>query len=116
MLSSFRDSNLIDFQIDLEKLLKYATLSKEFRPFAKYPPVVEDITIISNSKTDDIIKNISLQSNEIAEVTLKDTYQNSRTFHIVYLNPEKNLTKQDVSEIRKKIISSLENELKATIK
>ena len=85
---------------------------------AKFPPIVEDlsITIDVDVKTEDIIKNIQSQNNLITEVNLKDSYKDSRTFHINYQNPDKNLTNEEVSKVREKIITSLKKEFKASVR
>lgn len=112
------DTNLIDFELNFEVILQYASFKKEYRPFAKYPPVIEDVSVIAdnNVSTENIIKTIKLQSNLITDVSLTDSYLASRTFRIVYQDEEKNLTKEEVSKIRNKIISSLEKDFKAKIK
>ena len=61
----------------------------------------------------DIINEIIKQSELISEVTFTDKFKNSRTFHIVYQHPDKNLTNEDITGIRKKITSSLETNFKA---
>lgn len=112
------DSNLIDFELDFKTILNHATQKKEYKSFAKYPPVIEDISLIvdNNVSTENLIKTIKSQSNLIIDVSLNDSYLASRTFRIIYQDEEKNLTKEDVSKIRTKIISSLEREFKAQIK
>ncbi len=112
------DKNLIDFEINFELVIKHATLRKEYRPLGKYPPVIEDISVVTeqDAKTEDIIAQIQKESNLITDVSLADTFQGSRTFHIVYQHPEKNLTNEDIVPVRKKIIASLEDIFKAKIK
>ncbi|MBI3984630.1 MAG: phenylalanine--tRNA ligase subunit beta [Candidatus Levybacteria bacterium] len=110
------DTNLVDFELNFETILKHASNKKTFKPFAKFPPIVEDISVISDSSTQDLINTIKNQDALITEVTLKDTYKDTRTFHIVYLDFEKNLTNQEVSKIREKVISVLKEKFKATIK
>lgn len=112
------DIHLINFELNFEIILKHANNKKVFKPFAKYPPVVEDITVVApeNIKTEDIIEDIKSQDKIISKVSLKDTFKDSRTFHLVYLDEDKNLTKQDITPIREKIISSLENNFQAKIK
>ncbi|HUD09557.1 MAG TPA: phenylalanine--tRNA ligase subunit beta [Patescibacteria group bacterium] len=112
------DANLIDFELNFELLLRHATLKKEYKPLNKFPPIIEDLSIAVNSdiKTEDIIANIYSQSNLVIDVSLKDTYKDSRTFHINYQDPEKNLTNEEVSEIRKKITSSLKEKFKASVR
>lgn len=112
------DTNIIDFEINFDVLLKYSTVKKEFKKGGKYPPVVEDLslTIEKDISTEEVIQKIKLQSEKIQEVTLLDTYKNSRTFHIIYQDFDKNLTKDDVAKIREKIISSLNKSISAKIK
>ena len=84
----------------------------------KFPPIIEDLSVIVdvNIKTADIVKNIQSQSDLITDVSLKDSYKNSRTFHINYQDPQKNLTNQEVSKIREQIITSLKKEFKASVR
>jgi len=112
------DTHLIDFEIDFEILLKHATQKKEYKPLSKFPPIVEDLSIVVgvNIKTEDLITNIRSQSNLVSEVNLKDSYKDSRTFHINYQDPEKNLTNEEVSKIREKIIASLKEKFKASVR
>lgn len=112
------DSDIIDFELDFTTILKNASLNKEYKPFAKYPPIIQDLTITVSGdiKTEDLVQNISANSNLIVDVSLKNSYKDSRTFHITYQDLFKNLTKQEVEKIREKIISSLEIDFKAKIK
>lgn len=112
------DSNLIDFEIEFKTLIEHATLKKIYKPFSKFPPIVEDlsITVDTEIETNDLISEIKLQSDLVTEVSLKDSYKNSRTFHINYQNPEKNLTNEEVSKIREKIIASLKQHFKASVR
>lgn len=112
------DTNIVDFEINFELLLKYATAKKEYKPFAKFPPIIEDLSVVTapNIITKDLTENIRSHSNLIVDVSLKDTYLSTRTFRIIYQDPEKNLTNEDVSKIRNKIISSLEKDFQAKIK
>ena len=62
------------------------------------------------------IKEIQKQSAVIKEVTLLDQYEQTRTFHIVYQHREKNLTNEEVGDIRKKILRALKEKFNATLK
>ncbi len=112
------DANLINFEINLDLLLKHATLRKEYKPSGKFPPIVEDLSIVVSDsiRTEDIILNIKSQSDLITDVSLKDSYKDSRTFHMNYQDLEKNLTNEEVAKIRKKVISSLQEKFKASIR
>lgn len=107
------DSDIVDFELNFKTILKYANVKKEFVEFAKFPPVVEDLTLVVPDKisSDDTISFIKQQDSKIAEVNFVDSYQDSKTFHIVYQDPQKNLTKKEVFEIRKKILENLGKKL-----
>ena len=112
------DNNLIDFELNFQSLLKYTNVNKIFKAFAKYPPVMEDLSVVTKTqvKTDDLINEIKSCDKLIVDVTLKDSFENSRTFHIIYQNPDKNLTNEEVAKIRQKIINALTNKFNATFK
>jgi len=112
------DSNLVNFEINFDIVLKFATLKKEYKTLSKYPPVTQDLSVITGGevKTESIIAQIQKQSELIMDVSLADSFESSRTFHIIYQHPEKNLTNEDIIPVREKIIASLKNVFKATIK
>jgi phenylalanyl-tRNA synthetase beta chain len=112
------DSNLIDFEINFALLVEHATLKKTYKSLNKFPPIVEDLSITVDTKieTNDLITDIKSQDNLITDVTLKDSYKGSRTFHINYQDPEKNLTNAEVAKIREKIITSLKGKFNASVR
>lgn len=112
------ESNLVNFEFNLEKLIKNASLNKKYKKLAKYPPVIEDLAIIAKEdiRTAQLIEEIYMQSNLIKEVSLLDQYKSTRTFHIVYQSDEKNLTTEEAAKIREKILSSLEKKFEAKLK
>ena len=112
------DTNIIDFELNFKVILKNASVKKIFKPFAKYPQVYEDISVVSdlNLSTAEIMSTIQSQSDKIADVSLKDVFENSRTFHIIYQDFEKNMTKEDVAKIRAKIVEKLKKDFNASIK
>lgn len=112
------DTDIVDFELNFEIILKHASAVKEFKPFAKYPPITEDLAFITpqDVSTQDLISEIKKQNEKITDVFLMDSYADSRTFHITYQDPEKNLTNKDTSVIREKIINSLKEKFGAQIK
>ncbi len=111
------DSNLIDFELNFKIILKHASINREYVKFAKYPPIVEDLTLVLEQevKTEDVINEIKKQDKIIVDVYLKDTYEQSRTFHITYQSQENNLTKEDILTIRTQIIKAVEKHFNAKI-
>ncbi len=112
------DGSTITFELDFEKILKYATLKKYYTPISKYPSIVEDLAIIAPSQvqTGDLMEEIKKQSKLIRVVMLLDKYQDTRTFHIVYQSYDKNLNDLEVGEIRKKILKALREKFNAKLK
>ncbi len=112
------DNHTINFELEFNIILKYATLKKVYKPSSKYPPIVEDLAInaVANVPTGDIVDLIKKQSSLITEVSLLDKYQQTRTFHIVYQSFQKNLTNEEVGGIRKKILKSLKEKYNANLK
>ncbi|MDP2649315.1 MAG: phenylalanine--tRNA ligase subunit beta [bacterium] len=111
------DQNIADFELNFEKILKYASLKKVYKPIPKFPPIIEDIrvTLSDNVSYKQIVSLIKKQSDLISEVNLLDIYENKKTFRIRYQDPKKTLTNEEVSKIREKIISLLQKNLSAKI-
>lgn len=107
------NENIIDFELNFETILKYANLKISYKPIAKYPPIIEDVSLIVNPNInyENIVKLIKEKSKLVADISLIDIYDNKRTFRIRYQHPEKNLTTEEVAKERQKIYSSLEKNL-----
>lgn len=112
------EDTVINMECNFELLAKHATLAKVYTPLSKFPPVIEDLSF--SFETDiaigDIIHEIQKISPLIQEVTLLDKYKNSRTFHILYQDKERNLTTEETGVIREKIITTISKKFSATIK
>lgn len=112
------NNSLIDFELSFELILKFANLKKIYKPLAKFPAIYEDITLVlpENVSTQSVLEEIKLQSFLIREVTLKDQFQNAKTFHISYQSDDKNLSNSDIEEIRESIIKAVKLKFKASVK
>ncbi|MBI4089687.1 MAG: phenylalanine--tRNA ligase subunit beta [Candidatus Levybacteria bacterium] len=112
------NSDVICFEFDFSEFTKRIKLNKKFIPLPKYPPIVEDLSIVTREdvKTADIIAEMKSQSSLIYNISLLDQYKNSRTFHIVYQHKERNLTLEEVSKTREKILKSLREKFQASFK
>ena len=103
--------------INYELLEKLINKNKKCQPVAKYPSIVEDISLIIPNKilygeVVEIIKSSSL----IFSVDLIDIHENSKTLRLTYLNKNKNLTDQEVALERTKILKNLKEKLKVNLK
>lgn len=105
----------IFFEIDFSDILEKINLNKKLKSLPKYPPIVEDISLVLNEdiQTGEIIANIKNQSLLIKDVSLLDEFKDSKTFHVVYQDYKKNLTNEEIAKIRQKIISSLKEKFGA---
>lgn len=111
-------NNLFAFELNFDLLTAHATMKRLYVPTSKYPPAIEDLAIVTDSavSTSDIISEIKKQSPLIKEVSLLDKFESTRTFHIIYQSYEKNLTGEEVGEIRTKILKSLNAKFNARLK
>jgi len=107
----------IFFELDFSQLLKKMNANKTFQPLPKYPPIVEDLSIIADEiKTIDLISEIKNQSPLVTDVSLLDQFENSRTFHIIYQHKDRNLTMDEIKIIREKILKKLAEKFNARLK
>jgi phenylalanyl-tRNA synthetase beta chain len=106
------------FELNYSEMLTKVNQNKTFVPLPKYPPVVEDLSLIleDNTKISDLINEIRNQSALIVNVSLLDQYENSKTFHIVYQHKDRNLTMDEISKIRVKILENLKKKFHINIK
>lgn len=109
------EPDLVDFEFDFETILKHVTLRKKYKPISKFPESVEDLRfeIDETVPYEKIVRTIKTQSSLIKNVSLLDVYKNKKTFRIIYQSHERNLTSEDLTDVREKIISALKKSLKA---
>lgn len=103
------------FELNFTGILEKIDLEKKFWPVPKYPPIIEDLRFEIDPKIsyEKIIGTIKKQSGLVKDVSLLDVYQNKKTFRILYQSNERNLTNEETSRIREKIISALKKEFRA---
>lgn len=112
------NTRIIVFELNFQKLIKYAITKKRYQQISKYPAILEDFSFVVSKKTQ-VGKLIQLikQSNPIIQsVELIDSYKDTRTFRITYQSAKKTLNDKEVGEIRKKIIEKIKNKFRAEIK
>lgn len=109
--------NIIDFEINFEKVLNYVTSKKTYTPISKYPPLMEDVTLTINDTVsfEKIVNTIKQQSVLVEDVCLIDVFKNKKTFRITYRDSNENLTSERVAKEREKIYKELEKSLNAKI-
>jgi len=104
--------------LDIAVLFKNAKPVKQYHPPPKYPPIYEDFTFIVPPKTaiGPMMEAIKSVGPLISDVSLLDTYEDTRTLHVTFQSREKNLTDEDVKPVREKLIGLASDVFGATIK
>lgn len=106
------------FDLDFDQLVNLATTRITYQPIPKYPPIIEDLSIKVDLKvlTGDLIEAVKKVSKIVRGVELIDVYNGSKTFRITYQDLKRNLKDQEIKEIRKRMIKTLEKKFRATPK
>lgn len=97
-------------ELNLTALYKQANSGKTYIPVPKYPSVMEDLSFIVPEKfaIGPLITALRQSHPFVIKVTLLDVHKDTRTVHIEYQDPTKNLTSDDIAPVRKKLISLAE--------
>ncbi|WKZ25763.1 MAG: phenylalanine--tRNA ligase subunit beta [bacterium] len=105
------------YTFDLQKLMDAKKISRKYKSIPKFPPQVEDLTLIIPEKTyiGDVIDSIKSVNQLVNKVELTDTYKNNYTVNIEYQSPDHTLTDKEVESIRVKILSSLKSKFGITV-
>ncbi len=107
------------FELDVKKL-ENVSREKVFQSVPKYPPQIEDLTIIFPPKINiyEVIEKVRKADKLIYGFVLSDVYEkdNSYTFRIWYQDPNKTLTDSEVEKIREKIIREVKQKFGGIVK
>lgn len=105
------------FELNFSEILKKPINTKMFKPVAKFPSIIEDLSIIVNQEITyvKIVSLIKKESKLVSEVKLLDMYDNKKTFRIKYQDSTKTLTNEEVAKEREKIYHALIKDFDAQI-
>ncbi len=106
------------FELDFDKLQILIPKTQIFKPLPKYPPLIEDISIIVSQQvlTGELIEEMKAQTPLLIKVDFLYIYENSRTFRLTFQDPMKNLSGSEVVNIRKQILNRLKTKFGAELK
>ncbi len=107
------------FEIDFEKLIEFITEEKEYQEIPKFPSAVRDIALLvpMYEKTENVQKKIfAAGGNLLADVDLFDIYfgealpeeKKNLAFHLIFQAKNRTLSSEEIDNLMKKIINSLE--------
>lgn len=107
-----------EWTLNRDLLEKFSDFSRKYQAVPKYPPLIEDISLVTPDKVlvGEIIDTIMSSSKLVKSVDLLDTHEDTKTFRLTYLDVNKNLTDREVAEVRAKILHNLKEKLKVTPK
>lgn len=104
--------------LNMELLIRDFNPNKTYIPIPKYPPLIEDYSLVlnRNTKIGPILTVIKTFDNQIAAADLTDTYQNVRTVRVTYMNLNRNLTAQEILPVRNRLFNILKTTYGITVK
>ncbi|HHW31809.1 MAG TPA: phenylalanine--tRNA ligase subunit beta [Clostridiaceae bacterium] len=113
--------------IEVEPLIKYADLGRDYRPLPKYPAVTRDIALLIKDEVlvieiENIIRKYS--GAILEEITLFDVYKGKQVpegmksvaYSISFRSEDRTLTDEEVNAVMKDILKQLEIKLGAKLR
>jgi len=96
--------------LDFEALVLHATKNKAYTPLPKYPPIIENLTFFNEGQVPvaSILKAGKQVSPLVHQIKVVDFYENKINLEIAYLDRTKNLTSEEVTPMRRKLIVAIE--------
>lgn len=103
-------SGQIATSIDMAAFLSVVKTHPTYLPLPKTSVIIEDITFMLPEKTltGELIDEVKKVSPFLTSVELKTVYQRNITFTFTYHNSEENLTAEDISPLRKKVVMQVQ--------
>lgn len=104
--------------LSIAALVRDAKVARQYTPVPKFPPVVEDLafTVPDKFESGPLISELKSAHPLVTGVSLLDIHENTRTFHITYQDPEKNLTGEEIIPVRKQLIALAEEKFSVRLK
>jgi phenylalanyl-tRNA synthetase beta chain len=123
----FTEAPVLAAKLELKALFASIPDSYMVQPIPTYPPVLEDIAVIVKEKV--AAKNVEILINQaggkiLSSIDLFDVFHShqigegkkSLAYHLTYQAYDRTLTDEEISNIRKRIIQTLEKEMDAQIR
>ncbi len=113
------ESNVFAFQLNMDKIADLATSKTEYKKISKFPTAVKDLSVlvptdVRYEKVLDVVKSIGGEL--LINIELFDMYEGEKIpkntknlgLRFLFQAEDKTLTKEEINNLLKKIISSLE--------
>ena len=90
----------------VDTLIENAKPTNVYTPISAHPPIVEDLSFIVPERftIGPLITTLKATHPLVSDVTLLDVHENTRTLHITYQDPKKNLTDEEIMPVRNKLV------------
>lgn len=112
------ENGLFYYEFSIDNLINSKKIIKKYHSIDKFPPQIEDLTLVIPDKTyiGDVIHSIKDISKLINNIELGDIFENSYTFRIWYKDINKTLTDLEVKKVREEIIRFLKSKFGIVVK
>jgi len=107
------------FEVDLDALFKLIAEEKRYKPLPRFPSVSRDISMFvpSDLENQTIIELIKKTGTTLVEDVFPfDKYKDSVAYRVIYRNPERTLTEEEVNKKHQEIIQALISKLNVRIR
>jgi phenylalanyl-tRNA synthetase beta chain len=107
------------FEIDLDALFKLLPEEKRCSPLPRFPWVSRDISMFISSELENqkLVEMIKRVGGEIIEDVFPfDKYKDSIAYRVIYRNPARTLTEEEVNSKHEEILKTLESKLNVRIR
>ena len=110
-------SNVYAAELILDTLPTIPPLTTGYQVTPPFPPMIEDIslTLHQDIHIGELLTILKKIDPLITDIKLFDAYQNKRTIRIIYSDPTKTLTSEDIKPIREKIIAITQKNFQAEL-
>lgn len=107
---------LLDLNMDL--IISRRKPTAVYKPIPKYPPSFEDLAFNCPPEMPigTLMTALKSVNKLVSNITLLDSYQSTKTLHVIYQSPEKSLTSAEIRPIREKIIRLAQQKFGAILK
>ncbi len=113
-----KEENIFAFELDIETLLSVQPTEKQFRPFAKYPAVFRDISILLDRRIESsrIVDTINRHGRDLTEsVDIFDLYEGNKiaasekavALRICYRSENRTLDGDEINRLHDSIIEAV---------
>lgn len=104
-------SSVFTGEFDFGNLIENARLMPVYKPFNPHAAIQLDLTIIKNQPYSEIICLAMKSAPHLTHISLKDTYKDNITLHLVFSSPKRNYTENEalieLNNIKEKLLRSV---------